>query len=82
MIILCVPFLAPGDYNSAPVVMTFMPGDMTKNFSIPIVNDAAVENPERFIISLTSTDPSAAFGPDGTMLIFDDDNSAGEICTE
>ena len=64
--------------------MTFTPGDTLQNFPIPIVDDVIIENPERFDISLNSTDPSAAFGPGGTVLILDDDinDGAGEIHTE
>ena len=56
--------------------MTFMPGDTMRSYLIPIIDDAIVENPERLIISLSSTDPSAVLGPDSTVLIFD-----GEILT-
>ena len=61
--------------------MTFMPGDMMQNYPIPIIDDAIVENPELIVISLTSTDPNAVLGPDGTVLIYDDGFNDGEIHT-
>ena len=61
--------------------MTFMPGDTMQAFPIPIIDDATVENPELFIISLSSTDPSAVLGEDSTVLIVDDGINDGEIHT-
>ena len=60
------------------MVMTFMPGDMMQTFSIPIIDDAIVENFELFVISLNSTDPNAILGSDSTVLIYDDGINDGE----
>ena len=72
---MCNPFKAPDDYNNTPVIRTFQPGQTMQNFSIPVVDDVIVENPELFVISLISSDPSALLGPDGTVLIFDNGKS-------
>ena len=66
------PFKAPGDYNGAPVIRTFQPGDTMQIFPITIVDDVALETSELFDISLSSSDPSARLGPDATVLIIED----------
>ena len=72
---MCIPFKAPGDYNSAPVIRTFQPGQTMQSFPIPIINDAMLEIPELFDISLSSSVTSAQLGPDGTVLIIDNGKS-------
>ena len=74
-IYLCIPFKAPGDYNGAPVIRTFQPGDTMQSFPIPIVDDLVLETSELFDISLSSSDPSARLGSDATVLIIDDGKS-------
>ena len=74
-IYLYIPFKAPGDYNSAPVIRTFQPGDTMQSFPIPIVDDLVLETFELFNISLSSSDPSARLGSDATVLIVDDGKS-------
>ena len=69
------PFKAPNDYNSAPVIRTFQPGETMQSFPIPIVNDVVLETSELFDISLRSSDPSARLGSDATVLIVDDGKS-------
>ena len=59
--------------------MTFIPGDTMQSFPIPIVDDVIVENPELFVISLSSTDPSAVFSLDSTVTVYDDGINDGEI---
>ena len=71
----CIPFKAPGDYNGASVIRTFQPGDMMQSFPIPIVDDAMLEVPELFDISLSSSVTSAQLGSDATVLIIDDGKS-------
>ena len=63
------------DYNGAPVIRTFQPGDTMQNFPIPIVNDALLETSELFDISLSSSDPSARLGSDATVIIVDEGKS-------
>ena len=57
---------------SVPVTRTFQPGQTMQSFPIPIVNDAMLEIPELFDISLSSSVTSAQLGPDATVLIIDD----------
>ena len=74
-IYLCIPFKAPGDYNGAPVIRTFQPGDTMQSFPISIVDDAMLETSELFDISLSSSDPSAQLGSVATVLIIDEGKS-------
>ena len=78
-IYLCIPFKAPGDYNGAPVIRTFQPGDTMQSFPIPIADDVILETSELFDISLSSSDPSARLGSDATVLIIDDCKSTKSV---
>jgi hypothetical protein len=67
---------APGDYNNAPIVVSFGDGDFgPKTVLIPIVNDTDVEGNETVNLTLVSPTGSASIGmPDtATLTIFDDD---------
>ncbi len=42
------------DYRSVSGTLTFLPGETTKNFSIPIINDTVAEGVETFTVELNS----------------------------
>jgi Calx-beta domain len=65
------------DYGSANGTLRFGPGETTKSFTIPIVNDGLVEGNETFSIALSSPSGMTLAAPQlATVTIQDDDNAA------
>ena len=65
------------DYGSANGTLRFGPGETTRSFTIPIVNDGLVEGNETFSITLSSPSGMALASPQvATVTITDDDNAA------
>ncbi len=65
------------DYGSASGILRFGPGEATKSFTIPIVNDGLVEGNETFSIALSSPSGLTLASPQlATVTITDDDNAA------
>lgn len=56
------------DYGNQSGPLTFSPGVLFQRFSIPIVDDIAVEDPESFFASLTTMDDSVTLSPDNAMI--------------
>jgi Calx-beta domain len=64
------------DYGSANGTLRFGPGETTKSFSIPIVNDGLVEGNETFSIALSSPSGMTLASPQlATVTIQDNDNA-------
>jgi hypothetical protein len=62
------------DYGSAAGTLRFAPGETTKSFTIPIVNDGLVEGNETFSIALSAPSGMTLASPQiATVTINDDD---------
>jgi Domain of unknown function (DUF4347)/Malectin domain/Calx-beta domain/Kelch motif len=71
---------APGDYNSAPITISFADGDtMAKTVTIPIVNDTLQERVEGINLTLSNVTGGAVLGAQAsaTLSIVDNDLSPG-----
>jgi gliding motility-associated-like protein/uncharacterized repeat protein (TIGR01451 family) len=44
----------PEDYNNDTQTISFSPGETTKQFNVPTLNDSSVENDETFIVNLNA----------------------------
>jgi hypothetical protein len=63
-------------YTAVSGALTFAPGVALQAFSVPILDDEAVEGPETVLLSLTSASGKAALGTPATaVLTIDDDDS-------
>ena len=67
--------------NGAPTgTLTFAPGQSSRTFAIPIVNDTRAENPETILLSLQDQAPGVVLGAQSTaVLTIVDNDSAGTI---
>ncbi len=65
------------DYTNVTGRLTFLPGDTTQTFLVPIVDDAIGEDPEFFTVVLTNAQGEAVLGPvnTATVTILDNDTS-------
>lgn len=71
---------AGSDYQAVSGVLTWRAGDATpKSFTVPIVNDTAVEGPETFFVTLNNPTGGARLGAPttATVTINDDDVNSG-----
>lgn len=68
--------LNPGDYKSTTGVVTFNPGESTRQIVIPIVNDKVGERSESFLVQLHSPQGGAVLGANVIVPVHiqDDDN--------
>jgi large repetitive protein len=73
--------VAPGDYTAVSGTLNFAPGENSKTIPVTLVDDAVVENPETFIITLsnlTPVSPRVTLGrATGTGTISNDDAFIG-----
>ncbi|MFL6332209.1 MAG: DUF4394 domain-containing protein [Pyrinomonadaceae bacterium] len=66
---------APGqDYTPVAGTLTFGPGETTKTFNVPILEDALVESGEQFNVILSGPVGGAALGTPSTATVFINDN--------
>jgi hypothetical protein len=66
------------DYITVIGKLTFAPGQMSRDFTIPVVNDVHIEGPETFTVSLSNaTGASLGAQSTATVTINDDDNAPG-----
>lgn len=73
---------AGADYVATTGILTFMPGEVTKTFSIPIIGDTQFEGFENFFVSLTGANGAQLDLNGGTGVfanIDDDDKSATPV---
>ena len=69
----CSP-AAPGDYTSTSGTITFGPGTVEQNITIPIINDLRLELDETFTVQLMNPPPRVTLNPaQATVTIIDDD---------
>lgn len=65
--------IAGQDYTATNGLLTFAVGEKTKNITVVITNDVAVESNENFTISLSNPSTGSIADASGTGLIVDDD---------
>ncbi len=65
---------APGDYTNTSGDLTFAPGETTKQFTVPIVDDSVFEGNENFNVTLSNPTGGAAVRAPSTAQISIQDN--------
>ncbi len=63
----------PGDYTTTSGTLTFLPGQVTKTVSVPVVGDVLDEIDETFFVNLTVPTNSTIADNQGIGTILDDD---------
>jgi Calx-beta domain len=63
------------DYTSTFGILTFAPGTTTQTITVGVLGDAALENDETMIVTLTNADNASISDSTALGTIFDDDNS-------
>src|SRR5262249_43167767 len=68
---------AGSDYTATSGTLTFAAGETSKTFTVPIIDDTAVENPETVTLPLSNAPSGAALGSPATatLTINSDDTS-------
>jgi hypothetical protein len=64
------------DYGSTAGTLRFAPGETTKSFTIPIVNDGLIEGNETFSIALSAPSGMTLASPQITTVTINDDDAA------
>lgn len=72
---------APADYTASAGAVTFDPGEVTKQISVPIVNDAVDESTENYTVTLSGASGAAITDPSGLGTIFDNDRNGRFSCS-
>ncbi|HON08996.1 MAG TPA: Calx-beta domain-containing protein, partial [Verrucomicrobiota bacterium] len=71
---------APADYTSRQGTLIFNPGQTNVSFTVPIVNDTAVEYEETVNLRLFNPSTNAVLGmSNATLVITDNDNGPGSL---
>lgn len=67
--------LAPGDYTLQSGTLTFNPGQVSKSFTVPVIDDALYEADETILLTLSNATGANLGAPDdhGTLTILDND---------
>ena len=65
--------IQPGDYTTTSGTLTFLPGQVTKTVSVPVVGDVLDEIDETFFVNLTLPTLSTIADAQGVGTITDDD---------
>lgn len=71
--------IAPGDYAATSETLTFEPGQTTRTFFVPIVNDTASEFEESVHLRLFNVDGASLGRTNAVLLINSDETSRGSI---
>lgn len=73
---------AGSDYTARSGTLSFATGQVTKTFTIPIINDTAIEGPETVNLTLTSPTGGATLGTQSTsVLTINSDDNNGQATT-
>jgi hypothetical protein len=67
---------SPTDFQIASGTVTFAPGEDTKDVVVKVVGDTTQENNETFILALSGQVNGTVEGGNGSVFIFDDDDSS------
>jgi hypothetical protein len=67
------------DYVVASGTFTFAPGETSKTFSVLIVDDGIVENPENFNVTLSNPNGAVLGTPSTATITITDNDTAGSI---
>lgn len=71
---------APEDYAHVSDTLSFAPGEASKTFHVPIVNDSLVEGGESVFLTLTNVTSESQLGLSAaTLAIVDDDFAPGRL---
>ena len=71
--------LAGQDYTASTGTLTIPAGVTTKTFTVPLINDTALESVETFAVNLSGLTGATAGKMSATVTIEDDDDTAG-VC--
>lgn len=67
---------AGADYTATgPVTVTFLPGELTQDVSVPLLDDATVEGDETFLVNLSSPSGALLGQSTGTVTLTDDESA-------
>lgn len=70
----------PADYLSTNGVIAFQPGEVSKIFRIPIINDSVIEPRETVLLTLSTPSGSNLLGiASATLTITDDETALGQL---
>src|SRR5262249_39744818 len=73
---------AGSDYTATSGTLSFAAGESTKTFTVPIIDDTAVENPETVILPVSNPTGGATLGsPPTPPLTINSDDTSGQPVT-
>ena len=67
---------AGSDYTATSGTLTFAPGQLSKTFTVPIINDNVFEGNETFNVTLSNATSGVIVGPPSSMVITIQDNES------
>ena len=72
-----LPCTASSDYTATSVDLTFTPGVNSLTVSVPIIDNAILEDTEQFFGDLSTSDPDVDLRPQRTTIRIADDDGTG-----
>ncbi len=69
--------VAGSDYTSASGTLTFLPGETSKTFTVPLIDDAIIEAPETFMVNLSVPTGGVVLGSQSFASVIIADNDSG-----
>lgn len=75
--------VAGQDYAAVAGTLVFEPGEQSKTFTVPIINDLTIEGDEAFRVLLSNPTDAASLGPQSTAIVTirDDDHQPVSFAT-